>query len=67
MEQISLFDIEAKGLKSHWRWTGLFEKMCVMCKYLDDSEETLPFCPGCKAIMIQPEPKRFKDYEMLRR
>lgn len=61
MEQISLFDIEVKGVKSHWRWTGLYDKMCVMCKYSDDSEEAPRFCPGCKAVMIQPEPKNYDD------
>lgn len=58
MKQISIFDSEVKGIKSHWRWTGLTYKMCVMCKYLDDGEETLRVCPGCKSFMIQPEPTR---------
>ena len=57
-KQISMFDVETRGIKSHWRWTGLTFKKCVMCDYLDTGAETPASCPGCKAIMIQPEPTR---------
>lgn len=56
MEQISIFEI--KGVRSHWYWTGLYYKMCVMCNYLDDHKVPPEVCPGCGAVMIQPEPRR---------
>ena len=62
MEQISLFDVEVKGIKSHWRWTGLYDKMCVNCGYIDNGEETPEFCPGCKSVMIQPQPFNWTDW-----
>lgn len=51
--------IEVKGLKSHWRWgMGLYWKRCVLCNYIDKTQQTPEICPGCKSIMIQPEPTR---------
>ena len=50
--------IELKGFRSHWRWTGLTYKMCATCKYLDDRPYVPEICPGCKAVMIQPEPTK---------
>ena len=57
--QLSIFDTEAKGIKSHWRWKGLHHKVCVMCNYLDDGETTPLFCPNCKALMVMPAPTNF--------
>lgn len=50
--------VELKGFRSHWIWKGLTYKMCATCKYLDDRPYVPEFCPGCKAVMIQPEPTR---------
>lgn len=50
--------IELKGFRSHWRWTGLTYYMCVACKWMGDRNPPPEICPGCKSIMIQPEPVR---------
>lgn len=58
MKQMSIDDFESKGFKSHWRWSGLYAKECVSCGYYHDGEDTPDTCPGCKAIMMMPEPQR---------
>ena len=57
-KQMSIDDYEKEGFKSHWRWSGLYKKSCVVCGYVHDVEETPETCPGCKAIMYMPEPMR---------
>ena len=57
-KQMSIDDFESKGFKSHWRWSGLYAKECVVCGYYHNSEETPDICPGCNAFMSMPLTKR---------
>ena len=56
MKQLSIDDFEMIGFKSHWRWSGIYAKKCVMCGYYDNNEDVPYFCPGCNAIMLMPLP-----------
>lgn len=57
-KQMNIDEFEMKGFKSHWRWSGLYAKECVVCGFYDESEDTPDRCPGCNAFMAMPLPQK---------
>lgn len=61
MHQMTMFDEEVPGFKSHWRSMGLVYHYCVNCGFIETSAEWSEYCPKCKSIMIMPPPKKGEE------